>query len=73
MEIGLGNDILVRHNIKECDIPHITRAARKAGINFGNSFLDTKPLAASIKGTKSWSDVKLTTSSAYYGITQNEA
>ncbi len=69
----VGDDILIGHNIKGCDIPHITRAARRAGVNFDNSFLDTKPLALSIKDAKGWSDVKLTTLSAYYGIAQNEA
>ena len=69
----VGDSILIGHNIKGCDIPHITRAARRAGVNFDNSFLDTKPLALSIKDAKGWSDVKLTTLSAYYGIAQNEA
>ena len=45
----VGDNILIGHNIKGCDIPHITRAARRAGVNFDNSFLDTKPLALSIK------------------------
>ena len=45
----VGDNILIGQNIKGCDIPHITRAARRAGVNFDNSFLDTKPLALSIK------------------------
>ena len=69
----VGDDILVGHNIKGCDIPHVTRAARRAGISFENSFLDTKPLAIKMRNEKGWNDVKLTTLSAYYVITQNEA
>lgn len=69
----VGDSILIGHNIKGCDIPHITRAARRAGISFENSYLDTKPLALKIREKNGWGDVKLTTLSAYYGINQNEA
>lgn len=68
-----GDSILIGHNIKGCDIPHITRAAKRAGISFENKFLDTKGLALSLRDEKGWKDVKLTTLSSYYGIVQNEA
>ncbi len=69
----VGDAILLGHNIKGCDIPHISRAAKRAGVVFENSFLDTKPLTMKMRDEKGWDDVKLTTLSAYYGITQNEA
>ncbi len=68
-----GDSILVGHNIKGCDIPHITRAAKRAGVSFENEFLDTKGLAGGLRDSTGWKDVKLTTLSEYYGITQNEA
>ena len=68
-----GDSILIGHNIKGCDIPHITRAAKRAGVSFENKFLDTKGLALSLRDEKGWKDVKLTTLSSYYGIVQNEA
>ena len=69
----VGDHILIGHNIKGCDIPHITRAAKRAGIQFNNRFLDTKPLAKRHKEVCGWRNVKLTTLSEYFGITQTEA
>ena len=69
----VGNSILIGHNIKACDIPHITRAAKKAGINFDNEFLDTRKLANSVKEKKGWEKINLTYLSEYYGIEQSEA
>ncbi len=69
----VGDYILVGHNIKGCDIPHISRAANKAGIVFDNLFLDTKPLAIKLNKTLGLKDVKLTTLSDYYGVTQEKA
>jgi len=69
----VGDDILIGHNIKGCDIPHITRAAKRAGISFDNAFLDTKPLAKKYKDICGWDNVKLTTLSEYFGITQSDA
>ena len=69
----VGDDILIGHNIKGCDIPHISRAAKRAGIKFENAFLDTKPLAKKFKDECGWENVKLTTLSEYFGITQSEA
>lgn len=69
----VGDSILIGHNIKGCDIPHISKAANKAGINFGNKYLDTKKLAAGMKKDKGWEKVNLTYLSEYYGIEQSEA
>lgn len=69
----VGNNILIGHNIKGCDIPHISRAAKRAGIIFENSFLDTNPLAKKFKDACGWKNVKLTTLSEYFNITQSEA
>ena len=69
----VGDNILIGHNIKGCDIPHITRAAKRAGVSFENPYLDTKELALSLRDSKGWKNVKLTTLSSYYGIVQNEA
>ena len=69
----VGDSILVGHNIKGCDIPHISKAAKRAGVRFGNKFLDTKPLAAKHKASCGWGNIKLTTLSEYFGITQTDA
>ena len=69
----VGDSILIGHNIKGCDIPHISRAAKRAGVSFENMFLDTKPLAKKYKDVCGWHNVKLTTLSEYFGIAQLEA
>lgn len=69
----VGDAVLIGHNIKGCDIPHITRAARRAGVQFDNSFLDTKILARKYKDAYGWKNIKLTTLSEYFGVTQAEA
>lgn len=68
-----GDNILVGHNIKSCDIPHIIRAAKRAGVNFGNAYLDTKKLANRLKENKGWKKITLTYLSNYYQIQQTEA
>lgn len=72
-KIFVEDNILIGHNIKGCDIPHISRAAKRAGINFENMFLDTKPLAKRYKDKCGWHNVKLTTLSEYFNITQTDA
>ena len=69
----VGEDILIGHNIKGCDIPHIARAAKRAGISFDNKYLDTKPLAKTLQSKKGWKNVKLTYLSEYYHVEQSEA
>ena len=69
----VGDRILLGHNIKSCDIPHIVRAAKRAGIAFENEFFDTKPMAVKLKVKNGWKDVKLPTLSAFYGVKQEEA
>lgn len=68
-----GDDILIGHNIKGCDIPHITRAAKRAGISFDNAYLDTKNLAMRLKNKNGWEKVNLTELSRYYGVKQSDA
>ena len=69
----VGDSYLVGHNIKGCDIPHISRAAKRAGVAFENTFLDTRILANAHKEKQGWENIKLTTLSKFFGITQNEA
>ena len=69
----VGDEILIGHNIKGCDIPHISRAAKRAGIQFDNSYLDTKILAKKHKEHCGWANIKLTTLSEHFSITQSEA
>ena len=69
----VGDSILIGHNIKGCDIPHITRAAKRAGVRFDNLYFDTKILAKKYKETYGWENIKLTTLSEYFGITQTDA
>lgn len=68
----VGDNVLVGHNIKSCDIPHITRAAKKAGVNFDNAYLDTKKLAKNLKDKKEWENITLPYLSKYYQIKQEE-
>lgn len=69
----VGDAVLAGHNIKACDIPHIVRAAKRAGVAFENRYLDTKILAQKFKEQYGWENIKLTTLSDYFGITQTEA
>ena len=68
-----GDSILIGHNIKSCDIPHITRAARRAGISFGNAYLDTKKLAKTLQEKKGWRNITLPYLSNYYRVRQTQA
>lgn len=68
-----GNNTLVGHNIKGCDIPHISRAAKRASVVFDNTYLDTRILANMYKEKMGWENIKLTTLSEYFGIKQIEA
>ena len=69
----VGDAVLIGHNIKGCDIPHISRAAKRAGVQFDNCYLDTKILAKKYKDMCGWENIKLTTLSEYFCITQTEA
>jgi DNA polymerase III epsilon subunit family exonuclease len=69
----VGDSILIGHNIKSCDIPHITRAAKRAGVQFNNAYLDTKILAKKYQSKYGWQNIKLTTLSEYFDITQTDA
>lgn len=69
----VGDSVLIGHNIKGCDIPHVTRAARRAGVRFDNTYLDTKILAKKYKDALGLENIKLTTLSEYFGITQTDA
>ena len=72
-KVFVGDSILIGHNIKGCDIPHITRAARHARVQFDNAYLDTKVLANKYKETCGWKNIKLATLSEYFGIAQTDA
>lgn len=69
----VGDSILVGHNIKNCDIPYISKAAKKAGIAFDNRFLDTYRYAKTIKDKHGWENVKLETLSEIFAIEQKDA
>lgn len=45
----VGDAVLVGHNIKSCVIPHITKAAKRAGITFDNDYFDTYRYAKTLK------------------------
>ncbi len=68
-----GNSVLLGHNIISCDIPHIIRAAKKAGIAFDNQYFDTRKMAASLKKTKGWDKITLGALAAYYHIPMTNA
>lgn len=69
----VGGCILIGHNIKACDIPHIIRAADRAGVVFNNKYLDTRILANKFKTKQGWENIKLTTLSEYFDVQQSDA
>lgn len=69
----VGGSVLVGHNIKNCDIPYITRAAKRAGIAFENSYFDTYRYAKTMKDANGWDNVRLEYLSAQFGIEQPDA
>ena len=69
----VGDSILVGHNIKSCDIPHIVRAAKRTGVSFENSFFDTKVLAKKLKEANGWDNITLPYLAEYYQVEQKEA
>ena len=69
----VGDNVLVGHNIRSCDIPHIIRAAKRAGVSFENTYYDTKKLAKSLKDKNGWEKITLPYLSKYYHVQQTEA
>lgn len=69
----VGDSVLVGHNIKNCDIPHITRAAKAAGIAMENVYFDTYRFAKTIQKQQNWDNIKLEYLSAQFGIAQPDA
>lgn len=69
----VGDDILVGHNIKNCDIPHILRAAKDAGVVLENAYFDTYRYARPMREAQGWESVKLEYLAAQMGITQPDA
>ena len=68
-----GDSVLVGHNVKSCDIPYITRAARREGIAFENGFFDTYRFAKTMKDRQGWDNVKLEYLSEKFGVEQPDA
>ena len=69
----VGDSVLVGHNIKNCDIPYISRSAKRAGIAFDNSYFDTYRYAKGLKNEMGWKNVKLEYLSQQFGISQSDA
>lgn len=69
----VGDAILVGHNIKSCDIPHISKAAKRAGVAFDNDYFDTYRYAKTLKESMGWENVKLEYLSQQFGISQPDA
>lgn len=69
----VGDSVLVGHNIKNCDIPYIVRAAKKAGVAFENSYFDTFRYAKVLKDSNGWENVKLEYLSKQFDIAQPDA
>ncbi len=69
----VGDSVLVGHNIKNCDIPYITRTAKRAGIAFENRYFDTYRYAKTMKDAQGWDNVKLEYLSAQFGVEQPDA
>jgi DNA polymerase III epsilon subunit family exonuclease len=68
-----GDSVLVGHNIKSYDIPYIVKAAKKAGVAFGNDFFDTYRFAKPLKERNGWDNVKLETLARHFCIAQPDA
>ena len=69
----VGDSILVGHNIKSCDIPHILRAAKRAGLTLDNDYFDTYRYAKTLKEKMGWESVKLEYLAQQFGISQPDA
>lgn len=69
----VGDAVLVGHNIKSCDIPHISKAAKRAGVAFDNDYFDTYRYAKTLKESMGWENVKLEYLSQQFGISQPDA
>ena len=69
----VGDSVLVGHNIKNCDIPYISKAAKRAGIAFNNPYFDTYRYAKTMKAEMGWENVKLEYLSQQFGISQPDA
>ena len=69
----VGDCVLVGHNIKNCDIPYISKAAKRAGIAFDNTYFDTYRYAKTMKSQMGWENVKLEYLAEYFGIPQPDA
>lgn len=69
----VGDSVLVGHNIKNCDIPYISRASKRAGIAFENSFFDTYRYAKKMKDSCGWENVRLEYLSKQFGIEHQSA
>lgn len=72
-KVFVGDSILVGHNIKNCDIPYISKAAKRAGVTFDNHYFDTYRFAKGIKEKMGWDNVKLEYLSDQFGISQPDA
>jgi DNA polymerase III epsilon subunit family exonuclease len=69
----VDDSILVGHNIKSCDIPHISKATKRAGITFDNDYFDTYRYVKTFKESMGWENVKLEYLSRQFGISQPDA
>jgi DNA polymerase III epsilon subunit family exonuclease len=69
----VGKEILVGHNIKNCDIPYIIKAAKRAGVAFDNQYFDTYRYAKKKREENHWDNVKLEYLSRQFGIEQPDA
>ena len=64
---------LVGHNVKSCDIPHISRAAKRAGVAMENEFFDTYQYAKKFKDDYAWDNLKLEYLSEQFGLPHEDA
>ena len=65
--------VLVGHNVKSCDIPHICRAAKRAGVVMENEYFDTYKYAKRFKDEQGWDNVKLEYLSQKFGLEHKDA
>lgn len=65
--------VLVGHNVKSCDIPHISHAAKRAGVAMENQYFDTYQYAKKFKESQGWENVKLEYLSGQFGLQHEDA
>ena len=69
----VDDNMLLGHNIKSFDLPHIVRAAEKSGIRLNSPFFDTYIYAKKLKNSFGWKKLSMEYLAKQFSITYNDA